>query len=176
MINRLGTMHKITLKIITMTDKLSEFLSMLGFLVLLLIGASYCGLVKTSDPIPKQNDLPEIELPEHFFESLDASSRATSIVNRQPDEVSELTQEDFDEIFTLLEISLTHAEKVDIKSLNDLYPELGSNFKEKQLNGLRLLIEAHKTSNDEKGFEGQRLMNEWSVWLSENIENIRNLK
>ena len=110
---------------------------------------------------------------ENFTTSITEANRATGIINRG-DPYSLVDPEGSDEMIRHFSSALTYAEAVDTFFLNQTYSEWGDRFENHFIKGIRLILDGHTTLDVETSLRGQRLLEEWDEWFSENLEGIRN--
>ena len=85
----------------------------------------------------------------------------------------DLGKETLIKMFGLFESALSEGRQVDLNALNEIYPQLGNNFKANYLNGLELLNGGFRNSDNGQMTRGQNLLDTWHSWYTANVENIR---
>ena len=64
---------------------------------------------------------------------------------------------------------------LDIEELNSLYNNLGTAVRDLFIQGSTLLLDGLSEQNPGKIDQGQQLLDQWSEWLSGNMNNLQNV-
>lgn len=79
------------------------------------------------------------------------------------------------EFFSLRKLSVDYAKMLDIEELNSLYNNLGTAVRDLFIQGSTLLLDGLSEQNPGKIDQGQQLLDQWSEWLSGNMNNLQNV-
>lgn len=109
----------------------------------------------------------------HFSNSIDFSNQATQIMNNWEDGVSKIDPSDIKKVIGFNKQALGESLEVDINDLNDNYKDFGTYYKLYFIEGTRLFIVGLEGNDNFKFIEGQKLLDQWEQWYSENIDEIR---
>lgn len=104
----------------------------------------------------------------HFVNSLNYSNQAAMLTYEK-----ELNKETFMKMLGMFENALNEGRQVDLNALNEIYPQLGDNFKTNYLTGLESLNGGIKNGDSKQMTRGQNLLDTWHTWYAANVENIR---
>jgi hypothetical protein len=115
---------------------------------------------------------PSYSFMEFFVKSINYANDASKLLNQQ-NAYTIIKDADIEKVINLNRKALEYGSKCDIGKLNSFYADLGNQFRDEYLDGLRNLIEGYKDSQSEQFIKAQMLLNKWGEWYTINYENIK---
>lgn len=109
------------------------------------------------------------------FTSTITSIQQMQDIMEEHKEVADFSAEDIEELVEYGRLAVEHAQKIDYDFLNEIYPDLGTNFEDNLVKGIDLMVKGYQENNQQLADEGAELIESWGNWFEENVENIRPL-
>lgn len=106
----------------------------------------------------------------NFSKSINFSNKSSEIFN-SGEIITDISI--MEKIVTLKKKALEKASAVDIEKLNNQSNNFGNHYRDEFIRGLKLFIEGYENQDNDMFLEGQILLDQWSNWYNENLDEIR---